>query len=161
MNEITLSIKEIVNAYLDYNGLSIAFMSRITGIPDSTLRYWLKDKININKTNLMKVKRFLKGNFLIDIDSIVEELKLPREAWREKAEAYLKYNHLTISYMSRVTRIPDTTLREWVNGEIGISTKNLNSVKQFLTGNFLLDASTIINELLIQKEIATDENRTD
>ena len=80
---------------------------------------------------------------------------------REITNAYLLYNGLTVSYMSRATRIPNSTLRDWLNGKINISTKNLSKVKQFLKGDFLLDVSTIINELLLQKEIAADENRTD
>ena len=80
---------------------------------------------------------------------------------REIVNAYLLYNGLTVSYMSRATRIPNSTLRDWLNGKINISAKNLSKVKQFLKGDFLLDVSTIINELLLQKEIAADENRTD
>lgn len=80
---------------------------------------------------------------------------------REITNAYLLYNGLTVSYMSRATRIPNSTLRDWLNGKINISTKNLSKVKQFLKGDFLLDVSAIINELLLQKEIAEDDNRTD
>lgn len=79
---------------------------------------------------------------------------------REIVNGYLLYNGLTVSYMSRVTKIPNSTLRDWLNGKINISAKNLGKVKEFLQGNFLHDVGTVINELLLQKEIA-DENRTD
>ena len=79
---------------------------------------------------------------------------------REIVNGYLLYNGLTVSYMSRVTKIPNSTLRDWLNGKININAKNLGKVKEFLRGNFLHDVGTVINELLLQKEIA-DENRTD
>lgn len=77
---------------------------------------------------------------------------------REIANAYLDYNGLTISYMSRVTRIPNATLRAWLDGRRNISTANLIKVKQFLKGDFLLDVNTVVNHLLLSQEVAEDEN---
>ncbi len=77
---------------------------------------------------------------------------------REIANAYLDYNGLTVSYMSRVTHIPDDTLRKWLNGRRNISTANLIKVKQFLKGDFLLDVNTVVNHLLLSQEVAEDEN---
>lgn len=80
---------------------------------------------------------------------------------REIANAYLEYNGLTISYMSRATKIPNTTLREWMDGKKNISTKNLIRVKRFLEGDFLLDVNTIIHHLLLSREVADEEAGTD
>ena len=76
---------------------------------------------------------------------------------REIANAYLEYNGLSIAYMSRVTKIADTTLRDWLDGKTEISTKNLIKVKAFLQGNLLLDVNTIIGHLLLAREDENDE----
>lgn len=76
---------------------------------------------------------------------------------REIANAYLEYNGLSVAYMSRVTKIADTTLRDWLDGKTEISTKNLIKVKTFLQGNFLLDVNTIVGHLLLAREDENDE----
>ena len=77
--EQTLNLREIADAYLEYNGLTRSYMSRVTHIPDSTLRDWLDGKVNISQGNLRKVKEFLKGNFLLDVETIVNHLLLIKE----------------------------------------------------------------------------------
>lgn len=66
--EQTLDLREIVDTYLDYNGLTRSYMARTTRIPDSTLRDWLDGKTNISQRNLYKIKEFLKGNFLLNVE---------------------------------------------------------------------------------------------
>lgn len=72
---------------------------------------------------------------------------------RESVDTYLDYNGLTRSYMARTIRIPDSTLRDWLDGKT-----NIHKIKEFLKGNFLLNVETIINHLLLSKEIEEDEN---
>ena len=77
--EQTLDLREIVDKYLDYNGLRRSYMARTTRIPDSTLRDWLDGKTNISQRNLYKIKEFLKGNFLLNVETIINHLLLSKE----------------------------------------------------------------------------------
>ena len=44
------------------------------------------------------------------------------------------------------------------DGKTNISQRNLYKIKEFLKGNFLLNVETIINHLLLSKEIEENEN---
>lgn len=70
----SLPLVKIFNNYLDFNGLTVAYASRCTKIPYTNLAEWSKGFRGISQRNAEKVRTFLKGNFLIDVDSIINYL---------------------------------------------------------------------------------------
>ena len=70
----SLPLAEVFNNYLDFNGLTVAYASRCTKIPYSNLSEWSKGFRGISQRNAEKVRTFLKVNFLIDVDSIINYL---------------------------------------------------------------------------------------
>lgn len=74
--------------------------------------------------------------------------------------AYVEHNGLSLAYASRCTKIPYTTLAEWVKGMRGISQKNAGKIREFLKGNFLIDVDAIITYLMIQKELEENASKS-
>ena len=75
----SLPLVEVFNNYLDFNGLTVAYASRCTKIPYTNLAEWSKGFRGISQRNAEKVRTFLKGNFLIDVDSIINYLLRQQE----------------------------------------------------------------------------------
>lgn len=77
--DITLQLVDVFKAYLDINGLSVGYAARCCKIPYTTLSEWSKGQRCLTTENTRKVKQFLKGGFLIDIDTIVNYLVMQPE----------------------------------------------------------------------------------
>ena len=67
-------------------------------------------------------------------------------------KAYLDINGLSVGYAARCCKIPYTTLSEWSKGQRCLTAKNARKVKEFLKGNFLIGADTIVTYLAMQQE---------
>lgn len=72
--DITLKLVDVFKTYLDINGLSLSYAARCCKIPRTSLAEWAKGQRCLTAENARKVKQFLKGGFLIDIDTIVNYL---------------------------------------------------------------------------------------
>ena len=77
---ITLRLVDVFNEYLDLNGLTVSYAARCTKIPRTSLAEWAKGQRCLTAENARKVKEFLKANFLIDVETIVNYLILQQEA---------------------------------------------------------------------------------
>ncbi len=78
--DITLQLVDVFKTYLDINGLSLSYAARCTKIPRTSLAEWAKGQRCLTAENSRKVKQFLKGDFLINIDTIVNYLVMQQEA---------------------------------------------------------------------------------
>lgn len=78
--DITLQLVDVFKTYLDINGLSLSYAARCTKIPRTSLAEWAKGQRCLTAENARKVKEFLKGNFLINVETIVNYLILQQEA---------------------------------------------------------------------------------
>ena len=78
--DITLKLVDVFKTYLDINGLSLSYAARCYKIPYTTLSEWAKGQRCLTAENARKVKEFLKGNFLIDLETIVNYLVMQQEA---------------------------------------------------------------------------------
>ena len=78
--DITLKLVDVFNEYLDLNGLTVSYAARCTKIPRTSLAVWAKGQRCLTAENARKVKEFLKANFLIDVETIVNYLILQQEA---------------------------------------------------------------------------------
>lgn len=78
-DDITLQLVDVFKTYLDINGLSVSYAARCCKIPYTTLSEWSKGQRCLTAENARKVKQFLKGGFLIDIDTIVNYLAMQQE----------------------------------------------------------------------------------
>lgn len=67
-------------------------------------------------------------------------------------KTYIDLNGLTISYAARCCKIPRTSLAEWAKGQRCLTAENARKVKEFLKGNFLIGADTIVTYLAMQQE---------
>lgn len=67
-------------------------------------------------------------------------------------KTYIDLNGLTISYAARCCKIPRTSLAEWAKGQRCLTAENTRKVKQFLKGDFLIGADTIVTYLAMQQE---------
>lgn len=77
--DITLKLVDVFKTYLDINGLSLSYAARCCKIPRTSLAEWAKGQRCLTAENTRKVKQFLKGGFLIDIDTIVNYLVIQQE----------------------------------------------------------------------------------
>lgn len=77
--DITLQLVDVFKTYLDINGLSVSYAARCCKIPYTTLSEWAKGQRCLTAENARKVKQFLKGDFLINIDTIVNYLVMQQE----------------------------------------------------------------------------------
>lgn len=77
--DITLQLVDVFKTYLDINGLTISYAARCTKIPRTSLAEWAKGQRCLTAENARKVKQFLKGDFLIDVDTIVTYLAMQQE----------------------------------------------------------------------------------
>lgn len=75
-----LQLVEVFNAYIEYNGLTIAYAARCTAIPYTNLAEWSRGFRGISQRNADKIRTFLKGDFLIDVNTIVTHLLMEKEA---------------------------------------------------------------------------------
>lgn len=78
-DDITLQLVDVFKAYIDLNGLTISYAARCCKIPYTTLAEWAKGQRCLTAENARKVKQFLKGDFLIDVDTIVTYLAMQQE----------------------------------------------------------------------------------
>ena len=78
--DITLQLVDVFKTYLDINGLSLSYAARCCKIPRTSLASWAKGQRCLTAENARKVKQFLKGDFLIGIDTIVNYLAMQQEA---------------------------------------------------------------------------------
>lgn len=79
-DDITLKLVDVFKTYIDLNGLTVSYAARCTKIPRTSLSEWAKGQRCLTAENARKVKQFLKGDFLIDIDTIVNYLAMQQEA---------------------------------------------------------------------------------
>lgn len=77
--DITLQLVDVFKTYLDINGLSVSYAARCCKIPYTTLSEWSKGQRCLTAENARKVKQFLKGDFLIGVDTIVTYLAMQQE----------------------------------------------------------------------------------
>ena len=78
--DITLQLVDVFKTYLDINGLSVSYAARCCKIPYTTLSEWAKGQRCLTAENARKVKEFLKGDFLIGVDTIETYLAMQQEA---------------------------------------------------------------------------------
>lgn len=78
-DDITLQLVDVFKTYIDLNGLTISYAARCTKIPRTSLAEWAKGQRCLTAENTRKVKEFLKGSFLIDIETIVTYLAMQQE----------------------------------------------------------------------------------
>ena len=78
--DITLKLVDVFKTYLDINGLSLSYAARCCKIPRTSLAEWAKGQRCLTAENVRKVEQFLKGDFLINIDTIVNYLVMQQEA---------------------------------------------------------------------------------
>lgn len=76
---ITLQLVDVFNEYLDLNGLTVSYAARCTKIPRTSLAEWAKGQRCLTAENSRKVKQFLKGDFLIGVNTIVTYLAMQQE----------------------------------------------------------------------------------
>jgi len=81
----TLPLVDVFNAYLEHNDLTIGYAARSMKVPYTNLFEWSKGMRPISQRNAEKVKEFLQGNFLVDVDSIINYLILLQEKEEENA----------------------------------------------------------------------------
>lgn len=77
--DITLQLVDVFKTYLDINGLSLSYAARCTKIPRTSLAEWAKGQRCLTAENSRKVKQFLKGDFLIGVNTIVTYLAMQQE----------------------------------------------------------------------------------
>ena len=78
-DDITLQLVDVFKTYIDLNGLTISYAARCTKIPRTSLAEWAKGQRCLTAEHARKVKEFLKGNFVIDVDTIVTYLAMQQE----------------------------------------------------------------------------------
>ena len=78
-DDIALKLVDVFKTYIDLNGLTISYAARCTKIPRTSLAEWAKGQRCLTAENARKVKEFLKGNFLIDVETIVNYLVIHQE----------------------------------------------------------------------------------
>lgn len=151
MEEFSLNLPEIVNCYLEHNGLSVSFMARKINIHFSSLFNFVCKNQKLSEGDIKKIWGFLNGGWLIPVDMIEahdEDANL-----QELLKKYLELNNLSISYAARIVRVSVTSLARWLNDERDLSSKYIYRINEFLKGDFLIDINSIINHLIAQKEL--------
>ena len=78
-DDITLKLVDVFKTYIDLNGLTISYAARCCKIPRTSLAEWAKGQRCLTAENARKIKEFLKGNFLIDVETIVNYLVMQQE----------------------------------------------------------------------------------
>lgn len=78
-DDIILQLVDAFKTYIDLNGLTISYAARCCKIPYTTLSEWAKGQRCLTAENARKVKEFLKGSFLINVDTIVTYLAMQQE----------------------------------------------------------------------------------
>lgn len=78
-DDITLQLVDVFKTYIDLNGLTISYAARCCKIPRTSLAEWAKGQRCLTAESARKVKEFLKGNFLVDADTIVTYLAMQQE----------------------------------------------------------------------------------
>lgn len=74
-----LSLKDVFNSYIENNNLSIAYAAKSMKIPYTSLLEWLKGLRGISQRNAGKIRNFLKGKYVIDVDTVVNYLLMQKE----------------------------------------------------------------------------------
>ena len=77
--DITLQLVDVFKTYIDLNGLTISYAALCCKIPRTSLAEWAKGQRCLTAENARKIKEFLKGNFLIDVETIVNYLVMQQE----------------------------------------------------------------------------------
>ena len=78
-DDITLQLVDVFKTYIDLNGLTISYAARCCKIPRTSLAEWAKGQRCLTAETARKIKEFLKGNFLIDVETIVNYLVMQQE----------------------------------------------------------------------------------
>ena len=65
-----IELRDLFNEFMQINGLSIAYASRQTGIPMTTLTTWARGERGISNQNKIKVLNFLNGDFLVTVQEV-------------------------------------------------------------------------------------------
>ena len=74
-----LPLKDVFNSYIENNNLSIAYAAKSTSIPYTNLLEWSKGLRGISQRNAAKIRNFLKGKYVIDVDTVVNYLLMQKE----------------------------------------------------------------------------------
>lgn len=74
-----LPLKDVFNNYVENNNLSIAYAAKSMKIPYTNLLEWSKGLRGISQRNAGKIRNFLKGKYVIDVDTVVNYLLVQRE----------------------------------------------------------------------------------
>ena len=75
----TLPLRDVFNSYIENNNLSIAYAAKSTSIPYTNLLEWSKGLRGISQRNAGKIRNFLKGKYVIDVDTVVNYLLMQKE----------------------------------------------------------------------------------
>ena len=76
---------------------------------------------------------------------------------RDVTKLFLKRNRWSISNMSLLTRIPQSTLSDWLSGKSELTARNRRYIDGFLNGDYIKDVSTVVNNMLIMQDHAMPE----
>lgn len=87
-DDITLQLVDVFKTYIDLNGLTISYAARCTKIPRTSLAEWAKGQRCLTAENARKVKQFLKGDFLIGVDTIVTYLAMLQEGEGDRVDQH-------------------------------------------------------------------------
>lgn len=74
-----LPLKDVFNSYIENNNLSIAYAAKSMKIPYTSLLEWSKGLRGISQRNAGKIRNFLKGKYVIDVDTVVNYLLMQKE----------------------------------------------------------------------------------
>lgn len=67
------TLNQVVNKYLEENGITIRFFSEYINCEYTKCSKWLKGERNLSPKQKMKVHDFLNGMFLKTVDQILKE----------------------------------------------------------------------------------------
>ncbi len=93
MNEYKINdlpLAEVFNAYLDHNGLTVAFAAKSCDIPYTNLLEWSKGMRGLSLENAHKIHEFLRGKYVVDVNVISTWLKNRKEDKLTDSEKPLK-----------------------------------------------------------------------
>lgn len=158
--EDILDIRDVILCYLENNNLSIKYMSKKTGIKEKTLRAWLDRRRNMNADKLKKAYSFLQGDFFLDIETICDSLDVDIDnvPLNQLVKLFIKYNDLSVNKVAKYARMPETTLRNFLNGKSRIREKYAICLREVIKGEYLISFETCCSYLMLQKEGKGNEN---
>lgn len=84
MKNTNIDLREIFNTYLNINGLTISYASRYTKIPRTTLYEWSLGHRQLHPYSISRIRQFMQGDFLVDVDVIADHMELQEELKRKE-----------------------------------------------------------------------------